>query len=193
MTPPLPWWRRPIVVIPLILAALAAIELAMGRVPICKCGYVRLWHGEVYSSENSQHLTDWYTFTHIVHGLVFYGLIWLVARRAPVSTRVILATAIEAAWEVLENSTFIIERYRAVTIALDYFGDSVINSVSDVVAMLTGFVIAWRLPAWGSVAVVIAIELILAWGIHDNLTLNVIMLIHPVEAIRRWQEGSSPF
>jgi hypothetical protein len=168
---------------------MAVVLLAMGRVPICKCGYVRLWHGVVFSSENSQHLSDWYTFTHIVHGLAFYGLLWLAFRRWPLGARVVLATLVEAAWELLENSDFIINRYREVTISLDYFGDSVINSMSDVVAMLVGFAIASRLPVRATIVVAVAIELFLAWGIRDNLTLNILMLVHPIDAVRAWQSG----
>ena len=171
------------------IAIMAIVLLAMGRVPICKCGYVRLWHGVVFSSENSQHLSDWYTFTHIEHGFLFYGLLWLVFRRWPLAARVVMATCIEASWEVLENSDFIINRYREVTISLDYFGDSVINSISDVMAMLVGFAIASRLPARATIALAIAMECLLAWAIHDNLALNILMLLYPLDAVRSWQSG----
>lgn len=162
----------------------------MGRVPWCRCGYVKLWQGIVYSSENSQHITDWYTFSHVIHGIGFYVLLWAVARRLPLPVRFVAAVALEAAWEVLENTPMVIDRYRAVTIALDYYGDSVINSVSDVVAMMMGFWMARRLPVWGTVAFVIGMELLLAMVIRDNLTLNIIMLIHPINAIKQWQLGS---
>jgi len=161
----------------------------MGRVPICTCGTVKIWHGVVFSSENSQHLTDWYSFTHIVHGFVFYGLLWLVGRRWPVGVRLLAATVVEGAWEILENTNMVIERYREVTISLDYFGDSVINSAADIVMMAVGFVIAMRVPAWASVAIVLALELFLLVAIRDNLTLNLLMLLAPVDAVREWQSG----
>jgi hypothetical protein len=172
-----------------IVVAAASIELTMGRVPICKCGYVKLWHGVVASAENSQHLTDWYTLTHVIHGILFFAVLWLMARRVPLGIRLVAAVAIEAAWEVVENTPFVINRYRAATISLDYFGDSVVNSVADIGAMMVGFWLARRLRPAVTTGLVLGIELVLAIIIRDNLTLNVLMLIHPFEAIRRWQFG----
>jgi hypothetical protein len=161
----------------------------MGHPWICECGYVKLWHGETVSSENSQHLIDWYTSSHLLHGLIFYFVLWLVVRAWPQSVRFTIALAVEAGWEIIENTPWIINRYREATISLDYYGDSVINSVVDILAMIVGYFIAARAPVWVSVAILVATEVWLAVAIRDNLTLNVLMLVYPLDAVRTWQGG----
>ncbi len=167
--------------------ALALALLGMGRLPWCACGTIKLWHGEVLSAENSQHLADWYTPSHIVHGFLFYAALWLVARSWPVAVRFLIALTIEAAWEVFENTDFVINRYREDTAAIGYFGDSVVNSLSDFAAAALGFLLAARLPVRSAVVAVLLLETVPLFVIRDNLTLNIIMLLHPVETIRDWQ------
>lgn len=167
----------------------ALILLAMGLPLICRCGEIALWHGNPSGPETSQHLTDWYTVTHVVHGFGFYALLWLIVPGLPIAQRFALAIGMEVAWEVIENTPLIMERYRQSALAQGYFGDSVVNSVADTLAAALGFVLAWVLPVRVSVVLVLATELLLGYAIRDNLLLNIIQLIHPSEAISAWQVG----
>ena len=171
------------------LIVVAAAEIWMGLEAMCTCGYISFWHGAV-DSQNSQQISDWYSFTHVEHGILFYALLALVAPRLPVGARLLVSVFIEGAWELAENSPFIIDRYRAATLSLNYYGDSVVNSVADVAAMMLGFYLTRRLPVWASVGFIVVVELALAWVIRDNLALNILMLVHPVDAIKAWQLGA---
>ena len=185
----LPW--QSLVLAAAVIAAAAVTLLLMGREPISKSGRIMLWTGEVNSSENSQHIADWYSFSHVIHGIAFYALFRLASRRKwSVGACLVAAVAFESAWEIFENTPFTIERYRTATIALSYYGDSVLNSVCDILCCIGGFFLARYLPVWASIALVIAMEVGVAMVIRDNLTLNIIMFLYPVEWIKAWQSGA---
>lgn len=174
-----------------LLLAQIVILYFMGRIPICECSYVKLFEPGVNTPGNSQHLSDWYTPSHIIHGFLFFGLAWLLFRKQPIAMRLSFAVLIEAAWELLENSPLIIDRYRSATMALGYSGDSILNSAMDTVFMALGFFFAARMPVWVTVVVAVVFEVFTGWLIRDNLTLNVIMLLWPIDAIKEWQNAIS--
>ena len=186
--------RRTMLVSLAIALVTVGILLAMDRPPICECGYVKLWHGKINDAGNSQHIADWYTPSHIIHGMLFYALGWLLfAKWGWASPRwgLPLAVFIEAAWEIVENTPFVINRFRDVTANFGYSGDSVLNSAADIGWMSCGFYLALRLPVWLTVTLAVAAELIVGLIVRDNLTLNVIMLLFPIEAIADWQAAGT--
>ena len=185
---PAPVWTD--VAIAVAVVALSAwLLVAMGRPLTYRHGPVRLWSSDVQSDQNSQQLADPYTFTHVTHGVVLFWLVGLVGRSLPAGTRAVLALALECVWEVLENTDLVIQRYRAATVSLGYYGDSVLNSIGDVSAAAIGCALAAWLPVWPLVAGIVILEATLALWIRDNLTLNILMLLRPIDAIRRWQMG----
>jgi Protein of unknown function (DUF2585) len=183
-------WRADVAVAVAVVCVTATLQIAMGRTLTYKNGPVALWVGDVTSDQNSQQIADPYTFSHVIHGALFYGLTHVMIGTASLGLRAAVALGLEATWEAYENTDTVINRYRAATIALGYYGDSVLNSVFDVLACLLGFVLASRFRWWWTASWVVATELALAYTIRDNLTLNIIMLIWPIEAIKRWQMGS---
>ena len=185
-------WRAAALFVVAIAAAGALVLWSMGRPLICACGHVSLWHGSVDSAENSQHLLDWYSLTHVTHGFLLYAGLWLACRIGgwtfKPAAMLICAVALETTWEIVENTDFVIDRYRTATLALNYRGDSVVNSMGDIASMMAGFLAASSLPLAASVILVLASEAALAMMIRDNLFLNILMLLFPVEAIRDWQK-----
>ena len=167
----------------------AAIELALGRHLLCACGSLELWVGARDSPKTSQMLADWYSLSHVVHGLLFYAVFWFLFRRWPVGKRFVAAVMIEATWEMIENTPVVIDRYRETAAALGYNGDSIVNSMSDIAMMALGFLAARKLPVWASLLLVVLIELIPLFVIRDNLTLNVWNLVAPNDAVAAWQAG----
>lgn len=172
-----------------IIAVQALTLYSFGQPAICTCGYVKFWEGAVISSGNSQHLIDWYTFSHIIHGFLFYLLARYLFPSASVGARLLFALGIEAGWEIFENTPWLISHYREQALAQGYVGDSIINSVFDTLATFIGFIMAWQLPVLSIVAIAIALELYVGFMIRDNLTLNTVNLIYPFEFIKHWQAG----
>ena len=180
-------FRSTAVWVVLILLLVAVIELSFGRLGFYEKGPIRFWTGESNGPENSQQISDPYTFSHIIHGFAFYGLTALLPPQVSLGARLIIATVAESGWEVLENSSIIIDRYRAATSSLGYSGDTVLNSICDILAMIIGFYLARRLPIWATILLTVVIELVSLYFIRDNLTLNIVMLVYPIQAIKTWQ------
>ena len=160
-----------------------------GRVWWCECGQLTPISLSVNSQHNSQHLLDPYSLSHLLHGVLFFGMLWPFRRHLSLPVRALIAALIEIGWEVLENSPIIIDRYRAATIALGYSGDSIVNSLGDVLSFVAGFYAARKLGLWWSIAILLVVELAMLWLMRDNLTLNVLMLLWPIDAIRNWQSA----
>lgn len=170
-----------------LLIAQAWVLFAMGQPLYCTCGYIKLWEGVVLSIGNSQHITDWYTYSHVIHGILFYGLFWRLFPNSSVPARLLMSLGLEVGWEVLENTPWVIDHYRKQALAVGYVGDSVLNSVCDSVAMLVGFAIAWRAPLWATVGLGLMLEALVGYAIRDNLTLNIMNLLYPTDVVSTWQ------
>ena len=181
--------RQPLLIATLLLVLAAAILLAMDRPPICTCGTIELWVNQGDGPRTSQMLADWYSPSHVIHGFMFYALLWLCARKWPVERRFVAALSFEIAWELLENTPWAIDRYRQATIAIGYTGDSILNTMSDIGMMALGFWLARKLPAWITLALAVALEAAALVAVRDNLTLNIWMFLFPTDAVRAWQAG----
>jgi Protein of unknown function (DUF2585) len=180
---------RRIAAIGLVIVLAGGLELAMGRPVVYQHGPVRLWSGDINSDQNSQQIADPYTFTHIEHGALFYGATRLVMGPQAVMLRLLTTVALESAWEVYENTDSVVNRYRAETISHGYYGDSLLNSMCDILACLLGFALARYLPTKVTIAWIVIVEIVLAIWIRDNLALNILMLAYPLDAVRKWQMG----
>ncbi len=182
--------NRTYLLLGLALVTLQVVVLYLINQPlICTCDYVKIWEGVVLSSGNSQHLTDWYTFSHVIHGFLFYLLLWYFFPRMPIAMRFVLAIGIEVGWELFENTPMVIDHYRQQALAQGYVGDSIINSVCDTLAMVLGFVLALRWPTWSIIGLGVAFELFVGFSIRDNLTLNTLNLVYQFPLISEWQAG----
>ena len=170
------------------LLGVQAVALHMLGMPaICRCGYVSLWYGNPSGPDTSQHLTDWYTYTHVLHGVTFYWLLSIMVPKLSIPQRFVLAVGVETAWEIFENTPMVIERYRKGALAQGYFGDSIVNSLSDSAAAVVGFVLAWRLPVAVIFALAVAAELLAGYIIRDGLLLNLVQLVYPSDVLSQWQ------
>jgi hypothetical protein len=165
----------------------ALVLYIFGQPFLCVCGVLKFWEGDIFGVGNSQHFSDWYSFSHVIHGFLFYFFAWILFPKAPALKRLLLAIGMEMAWEILENTPWVINKYREQALAQGYIGDSIINSISDSLMMVFGFVLAWRFPVWSIVLLALAFELFTGWAVHDNLTLNILNFIHPFEFITQWQ------
>lgn len=181
--------RRAALAVVLILVVAAATLLAMGRPPICTCGTIELWVNEGDSPRTSQMFADWYSPSHVIHGFIFYAFLWMAARHWSLEKRFVASVAAEVAWEILENTTWAIERYRQATIAIGYTGDTILNTMSDIFMMAGGFWLARRLPVWLTIVLALGLELAALIAVRDNLTLNIWMFLFPTQAVHEWQAG----
>lgn len=172
-----------------LLAIQGAALLLMGHPFTCTCGSLKFWQDVVASPENSQQLSDWYSFSHIIHGLLFYLLLWAIFPKMPVGWRLLIALGIEVTWEIIENTPMVVNHYRAQALAQGYTGDSVVNSLSDTLAAALGFVLAWKWPIFIVIGLAVGLELFTAYMIRDGLVLNVVQFIHPLPFIWQWQAG----